>query len=429
MDVTPSALGEVRNVSLLASELRASEIIKLAGEIKAKIAAGSKIYNYTIGDFDPKIFPIPAALKEAIIKAYEEDQTNYPPSNGIEPLRNTLSAFIKKEQGLAYEPDAFLVAGGGRPLIYAAFQAMLDADEPALFPVPSWNNNHYTTLTNGRQIAVETTAEAHFMPTAAMLQPHIQEAGIVALCSPLNPTGTVFTEPALSEICDLIVAENERRKGIRKPLYLIYDQIYWQLCFGDTKHIDPVSINPAMRPYTIFIDGISKAYGATGVRVGWAFGPRHVIDKMKSILGHVGAWAPKPEQVGTSIFMSDEKVSGEFLKGFKSSIHERLDAFYKGFIEMKQAGLPVDAIAPKAAIYLTVKIDLTNRSTPEGTLIHSVEETTRYILDKAGLALVPFSAFGADKDSTWYRLSVGTVKTNDIPVVLDQLRKVIEPLN
>jgi aspartate aminotransferase len=414
---------------LLASELRASEIIKLAGEIKAKIAAGSKIYNYTIGDFDPKIFPIPAALKEAIIKAYEEDQTNYPPSNGIEPLRNTLSAFIKKEQGLAYEPDAFLVAGGGRPLIYAAFQAMLDADEPALFPVPSWNNNHYTTLTNGRQIAVETTAEAHFMPTAAMLQPHIQEAGIVALCSPLNPTGTVFTEPALSEICDLIVAENERRKGIRKPLYLIYDQIYWQLCFGDTKHIDPVSINPAMRPYTIFIDGISKAYGATGVRVGWAFGPRHVIDKMKSILGHVGAWAPKPEQVGTSIFMSDEKVSGEFLKGFKSSIHERLDAFYKGFIEMKQAGLPVDAIAPKAAIYLTVKIDLTNRSTPEGTLIHSVEETTRYILDKAGLALVPFSAFGADKDSTWYRLSVGTVKTNDIPVVLDQLRKVIEPLN
>jgi aspartate aminotransferase len=262
-----------------------------------------------------------------------------------------------------------------------------------------------------------------------MLQPHIQEAGIVALCSPLNPTGTVFTEPALSEICDLIVAENERRKGIRKPLYLIYDQIYWQLCFGDTKHIDPVSINPAMRPYTIFIDGISKAYGATGVRVGWAFGPRHVIDKMKSILGHVGAWAPKPEQVGTSIFMSDEKVSGEFLKGFKSSIHERLDAFYKGFIEMKQAGLPVDAIAPKAAIYLTVKIDLTNRSTPEGTLIHSVEETTRYILDKAGLALVPFSAFGADKDSTWYRLSVGTVKTNDIPVVLDQLRKVIEPLN
>jgi aspartate aminotransferase len=428
MDGIPSTLNEVRNVSLLASELRASEIIKLAGEIKAKIAAGAKIYNYTIGDFDPKIFPIPTALKDAIVKAYEADQTNYPPSNGIEPLRNTLSAFIEKEQGLAYDADSFLVAGGGRPLIYAAFQAILDREEPAVFPVPSWNNNHYTTLTHGRQIAIETTAEAHFMPTAAMLEPHIQEAGIVALCSPLNPTGTVFTAPALSDICDLIIAENERRKGVRKPLYLLYDQIYWQLCFGDTKHIDPVSINPSMRPYTIFIDGISKAYGATGVRVGWAFGPRQVIDKMKSILGHVGAWAPKPEQVGTSNFMNDQNASTQFLTAFKSSIHERLDAFYRGFIDLKNSGLPVDAIAPQAAIYLTVKIDLNGRITPDGNLINAVEDTTRYILDKAGLALVPFSAFGAGKDSTWYRLSVGTVRLDDIPVVLEQLRKVIGSL-
>ncbi len=227
----------------------------------------------------------------------------------------------------------------------------------------------------------------------------------------------------------MIVAENEKRQGKRKPLYLIYDQIYWQLCFGDTKHVDPVSLNEKMRPYTIFIDGISKAYAATGVRVGWAFGPKPVIDKMKSILGHVGAWAPKPEQVAVSSFMSHPEALVSYMESFKSEIHERLTKFYEGFRDLKADGLPVDAIVPQAAIYLTVKIDLDGRSRPDKTPLTDVKDATAYLLDAAGLALVPFTAFGSNANSPWYRLSVGTAKMNDIPVVMEKLRTAIEQLN
>ncbi|MCA1763668.1 MAG: aminotransferase class I/II-fold pyridoxal phosphate-dependent enzyme [Flavobacteriales bacterium] len=126
-----------RKISQLAEELQGSEIIKLAGEIKTQIAEGKEIYNYTIGDFDPAIFPIPTLLKEEIIRAYENGHTNYPTSNGIIELRETLSGYIKNKLGISYSPDAFLVAGGARPLIYAAYQALLDPDEDAVFPVPS----------------------------------------------------------------------------------------------------------------------------------------------------------------------------------------------------------------------------------------------------------------------------------------------------
>ncbi len=417
-----------RKLSELAEELKGSEIIKLAAEIKAKLAQGAKIYNYTIGDFNPNIFPIPTALRDGIIAAYQEGETNYPLSNGIAPLRETLSTYLKDKLGLSYSSEEILVSGGARPLIYAAYQAMLNPSEKAVFPVPSWNNNHYTTLTRGSQVALQTTAENNFMPTVDDLRPHMHEAGLIALCSPLNPTGTVFTEKDLREISELIVEENKKREGNRKPVYLIYDQIYWQLCHGDSKHHDPVSLVPGVRPYTVYIDGLSKAFAATGVRVGWAFGPERIMAKMKSILGHIGAWAPKPEQVASAKYLSSDDPD-RFMKGFKSDVLERLNGFYKGFKTLKDEGLPVDVISPQAAIYLTIQIDLVGRTTPDGIVLKSIGDVTQYILTEAQLAIVPFSAFGAEGDDKWFRLSVGTSKMEDIDVVIDNLRSSILRLN
>ena len=118
------------------------------------------------------------------------------------------------------------------------------------------------------------------MPTAADIKPYIQEATLVALCSPQNPTGTIFSKEGLEEICDMILAENVRRGPDAKPVYLMYDQIYWALTYDGTHHVNPVIMRPEMRNYTICIDGISKSFAATGVRVGWAFGPDKIINKM-----------------------------------------------------------------------------------------------------------------------------------------------------
>lgn len=423
-----NTLSPNRKISQLAEELQGSEIIKLAGEVKAQIAEGKEIFNYTIGDFDPEIFPIPTLLKDEVIKAYEEGYTNYPTSNGILELRETLSEYIAKNLGVNYDSSQFLVAGGARPLIYAAYQALLDPDEDAIFPVPSWNNNHYTTLTRGNPVAVETTAQQNFMPTASDIAPYIKSAGLIALCSPLNPTGTAFSKAKLDEICEMVLAENKRRGENAKPLYLIYDQIYWQLCHGEQAHYHPVGLHPEMKPYTIYIDGLSKAFAATGVRVGWAFGPAEVMGKMKSILGHIGAWAPKPEQVATARYLAKHSDTANYLKDIKTKLHSRLDGFYRLFLSMKESGLPVDAIAPQAAIYLTVQIDLKGKTLPDGTALHTVKDVTRYILEEAGVALVPFSAFGASDKSNWYRLSVGTSKMSDIAKVGEKMTAAIKRL-
>lgn len=412
-------------VSNMASNLVGSEIIKLAGEIKDRIASGQKIYNFTIGDFDPSVFPIPEKLEEAIVEAYRARHTNYPPANGIQGLRTVLAQFIQQHQGLAYPADDFLIAGGARPLIHAVYQALVDPGDKVLFPVPSWNNNHYTHMAHAEAVVLETTQETNFMPTAEQLAPLIGDVRMLALCSPLNPTGTVFEAEQLKAICDLVIAENEKR-GPDNPLYVLYDQIYWTLCYGDAKHVDPVSLHPAMRPYTLYIDGLSKAFAATGVRVGWAFGPQVVINRMKAILGHIGAWAPKAEQIGSETFLLDSTAVQNYLTWIREELAARLLQAYNGFKALKEAGYPVDAVYPQGALYLTVKIALNQRVTPDGKVINNARDTATYLLDNAGVALVPFFAFGADESSDWFRLSVGTATLEGIS---DALKKLQNGLN
>lgn len=416
-------------VSQKAKNLIGSEIIKLAAEINEKIKQGNTIYNFTIGDFNPKIFPIPSALKELILENYRLDQTNYPPADGVVELRESVSSFLKHFGNLDYNKNEILIAGGARPLIYAIYQTLVDPGEKVIFPVPSWNNNHYTYLAKGEQIVVETKPENNFMPTAEELGPHISDAVLVALSSPLNPTGTVFSSEQLETICDMILEENRKRGEGRKPLYLMYDQIYWLLTLGDTQHVNPVSLRPEMRNYTLFVDGISKGFAATGVRVGWSFGPEPIINKMKSILGHVGAWAPKAEQLATATFLKDFDAVNEYLKWIRHETQDRLHGFYEGCKLLRSEGFRVDAIVPKGAIYLTIQFDLKGLRTPEGKRLETTDDVTSYILNEAGFAIVPFYAFGSPRESSWYRLSIGTCRKEEIPEIIQKLRVALGKLS
>ena len=412
-------------LSQLSETLIGSEIVKLGGEIKEKIRQGEKIYNFTVGDFDPSIFPIPKELEEEIIVAYRQHFTNYPLAEGNLDLREELKSFIKEWQGLDYGLNEILVASGGRPLIYAAYRAICDKGEKVIYPVPSWNNNHYTHFIEGDHIVIEATAATNFMPTAASIRPHVKDAALISLCSPQNPTGTTFRKEELEAICDLVLEENKRRGPEEKKLYILFDQMYWHLTYGDIKHFDPVTLRPEMKDYTLFIDAISKVFAATGVRVGWSTGPATLISKMKSILGHVGAWAPMAEQKATAKFLQKKPAIEAYLIQIKEALAERLHRIYDGFEKLKQEGLPVDAITPEAAIYLTVKIDAKGKQTGDGKTLQTQQDVTSYLLNNAGLAIVPFSAFGSGKDNPWYRLSVGTCHLEHIPEMIERLRSAL----
>lgn len=422
-------INDTAPLSHLSQTLIGSEIVKLGGEIKERISKGQKIYNFTIGDFDSSIFPIPQKFEDLICEAYRNKKTTYPPANGIAALRESVAHFIKKYEGLDYTPDEVLIAAGGRPLIYTAYRAIVDKGDKVIYPVPSWNNNHYVHFNEGVHTVIEATPENNFMPTAADIEPHIKEAVLIAVCSPLNPTGTVFKKEELEKICDLILKENARRSADEKKLYLLYDQMYWTLTFGDTQHYTPVALRPEMKEFTIFIDGISKAFASTGVRVGWAFGPQKVLNKMRAINSHVGAWSPMAEQNATAAYLKEDNEVENYLTHIKNELHLRLQRIYEGFQKLKSEGFDVDACKPEAAIYLTVNLNLKGKTTPEGKILESQQDVTAYILNEARLALVPFFAFGGSKESPWYRLSVGTCRKEEIPEVFEKLRNALQELS
>ena len=415
-------------LSYLSETLIGSEIVKLGGEIREKISQGQTIYNFTVGDFDPSIFPIPAELEELVIDAYRKHFTNYPAAEGNLDLRVAISQFIRHREELDYAPAEILVAAGGRPLIYSLFRAICDKGDKVIYAVPSWNNNHYVHFVGGEHVVVEATAESNFMPTAEEIRPHIKGATLLSLCSPQNPTGTTISKEELGLICDMVLEENASRGEREKKLYVMYDQMYWHLTYGEIVHYNPVSLRPEMREYTIFIDAISKVFAATGMRVGWSMGPGSIINKMKAILTHVGAWAPMAEQKAVAQYLTQHENIDRYLEKFKKEIEVRLRDIYDGFRELKQAGFSVDAITPQAAIYLTIKVDLKGKTTPQGKKLENQSDVTAYILDEASLAVVPFYAFGASRSSAWYRLSVGTCKREDIKNMLQKLRQALEKL-
>lgn len=414
-------------LSQLAENLVGSEIVKLGNAISARVRSGEKLYNYTIGDFNPAIFPIPKKMEELIIESYKEHHTNYPAAQGEIELRQAVAHFAKQWNNLDYAPDDILIAAGGRPLIYSLFAVLVDAGDKVIYAVPSWNNNHYTNINRGENCVIEATAENNFMPTAAEIEPYIQGATLLCLCTPQNPTGTTLEKGELEKICKLVVDENNRRAAAEKKLYVMFDQMYFTLTYENTKHYNPVSLVPAMKEYTIFISGISKAFAATGVRVGWSLGPGGVIAKMRSLLTHMGAWSPMAEQKAIAKFLwEDEYITGYFAE-FKTALSTRLKQIYAGFIKLKEKGFAVDAIAPQAAIYLTIRLDLVGKKQGD-KILTSQRDVTSYILDEAKLAVVPFYAFGADEHSPWYRLSVGTCRLEEIDHMFLKLETALEKL-
>ena len=413
-------------LSALARGVRGSVILKIAAEIRAMKARGEAVCNLTVGDFDPAYFPIPETLDEEIRRALTDGQTNYPASDGILPLREAIAEYYHRELGLDYPVDGILVTSGARPLLYGIYRTLLDPGDTVIYPVPSWNNDHYVHLSGARAVEITVHASSNFFPTAEHLAPHLGNARLLVLNSPANPTGTVIDPAELEKLGELVLAENRHRawRG-RRPLYLLYDQVYWTLTFGHARHVTPVGLLPDLAPYTILLDAISKSFCATGLRVGWGLMPPVVRSRMADILGHVGTWAPKPEQVATAALLGKADEIRAFRERMTERVKERLDLLYDGFSAMRAAGLPVYVVEPQGAIYLSVKFGLVGRR-HRGTALRTNEDVREVILREAGFGIVPFQAFGLNEESGWFRISVGSVSVDDIRAALPRVRAVLQ---
>jgi aspartate aminotransferase len=416
-------------LSRLASELQGSEILKIGAEVRAAAARGRPVTNLTIGDFSAKEFRIPRAMEEGIVNALAAGEFTYPPSNGLESLRNSIRKFYLDRTGNDYPLESILVTSGARPAIYSLFRAVVNEGDAVVYGVPSWNNEYYVQIVGAKGVPIVCDASTNFQPTAKSLKPHVRGARLLAMNSPLNPTGTMIDAAVLGEICDLVLEENARRSASERPLYLMYDQVYWMLTAGDAAHVDPIGSRPEMAPFTVLVDAISKAFAATGLRVGWAVGPADVIKAMSDISGHVGAWAPRPEQVATAKLLCDTNAVDQYIEGMNRDATARLQALADGLRAMKKDGLPIDCVEPQGAIYVSAQFNLRGRQTPNGERLETNDQIRRYLLDAAGLGAVPFQAFGFPGDTGWFRLSIGVVSVADIMSLLPRIRSAVEAVS
>lgn len=418
-------------VSSMAAGLVGSEILKIAADVRAMREQGATICNLTVGDFDPAEFRIPQALEEGIVRALRAGETNYPPSAGIPQLREAVRAHMARAFGVDVPVAQVLVTGGSRPGIYGVYRTLVDPGERVVYPVPSWNNNHYVQLMQAEGVPVPCRAADAFLPTRKALAGAVRGARLLALNSPLNPAGTAFTPTQLGELCDLVLEENARRSAsgtTERPLYLMYDQVYATITFDGVRHEHPVALRPEMAPYTFTVDGISKAFAATGVRVGWVTGPADVMPVMSDVLGHVGAWAPRAEQVATAAFLADGDAVRAYGAQLAAGVRERLGLLRDALEAMRADGLPVETVPAMGAIYLSARFAVMGRTTRDGTVLRTNEDIRHWLLAEAGFAVVPFQAFGVREDDGWFRLSVGAVSPAVVRDAMPRVRAAVEAL-
>jgi aspartate aminotransferase len=425
-DGAPPRLGS------LAAGISGSQILRIAAEINALKASGAEVCNLSVGDYAPDQFPVPDALLEELQQALAEGATNYPPATGILELKEAVCEAYERFFGLRYPTTGTVITSGARPVVYSLFRAVLERGDVVLNPTPSWNTHYYTALAEAENLVIPSLPKDGFLPRREALEPHIRRARVLCLCSPGNPTGTLFDEPSLRAINALVLEENARRAASEeRPLFVLYDHVYWPITHGGRAHLTPVGLDPEMARYTVFVDGISKAFAATGVRVGWAVGPPDIITGMSRFTSHAGAWAPKPAQLATARFLRRLEECDAALVHLQSALEARLKTLVDGLETLTARRLPLRFIAPEGALYLTLHLDVLGRQTSRGEALECNEDIRSYVLEAAGMGIVPFEAFGCPEPQArgWFRLSVGAVSDADIQALIPRLGAALEGLS
>ena len=407
----------MEKLSRIGNNIVGSEIIKISQQIK-EISKTKPVINLTIGDFNSELWPIPSKLKQHIEQCYEDGLTNYPNSQGEINLRESVSKHIKQQFDVDYSPEEILIGGGVRPLIYTVYKATTNPNESVIYPVPSWNNNHYCFLHSVEKTEIECLPENSFFPTVRDIEVRIGDnTSLVCICSPQNPTGRVIDPEVLKGICELVVNENKVRAGQvgSRPLYLFFDQIYSDIT-QDGKFVHPIKLCPEIRPYLICADGISKSLNATGIRVGWLFGPKDIIGKMTEVLSHIGAWAPKPEQHGLDKYIREDYADYQFhITNVKLDYELITLKICNKFEELKEKGFNVDCQRPEGGIYISVYLDYVKS-------FGSTEEYISFLINNCGLGIVPFEYFGS-KEQGWFRISIGNISNSNLDDVIRTIEK------
>ena len=368
-------------------------------------AAGVDVVSFGAGEPD---FDTPVHIKEAAKKALDAGATKYTLVEGTLALRKAVAAWLGKAHGLSIDPAEVIVSSGAKQSIFNAVLALIDEGDEVIIPTPAWvSYNDIVKLAGGRPVNVPTTAESNFQVRVEDVEKAMTpRTRMILVCSPSNPTGAVYDEATLRGLAQL---------AVDRDVWLMTDDIYRTLLYGDAKFFQPATIGEAVRAHIILIDGVSKAYAMTGWRVGFTVAPRPVVEGMATLQGqsttHAAAVAQAAAQAAVEGPTDElEKMRLEFDKRRKVMVARLRE-------------IPgVKCVEPKGAFYAFPDLSaFVGRKTPEGKKIENDLALCEYLIEAAKVAVVPGSAFHAPG---YVRLSYATSMKN----VEEGIRRMAEAL-
>ncbi len=388
-------------LALRMSKIQESMTLALSAKAKKMRREGIDVISLSAGEPD---FSTPDNIKNKAIEALSKGFTHYTTVSGIPELKDAIIQKYKRESNVDYSPNQVIVSTGAKQALYNAIFALIGPGDEVLIPIPYWvSYRDQVIMAEGVPVFIDTDEKSGFQFSIDDVKKSLtSKTKLILLNTPNNPTGVIYNEDVLKEIADL---------AIERDLYIISDEIYEKISYGETRVRSIVAIEPKVKERAIIINGFSKAYAMTGWRLGYAVGPEEVIKAMNKIQGQV-----------TSCPNSIAQWAGvEALTGPQDEVARMRDEFKKrrDFVMEKLAGIPhVSYVRPQGAFYIFVNISYYFNKVYKNYKVADSLSMSEYLLNEEKIALVPGSAFGKEG---YLRLSYATSKEN-LEKALDRLK-------
>ncbi len=389
------------------NKIHISPTMQIAAEAKKMKAEGIDVIDLSVGEPD---FPTPHNIKEAAKKAIDENQTRYTINAGTIELRKAIAQKLKRDNHLDYNLNEIIVSNGAKQCVYNSVLATVNDGDEVIIPAPYWvSYPDMVRMANGKTIFIETKESNGFKLKPEQLESAITaKTKVIILCNPSNPTGSAYTKNELEVLAEVMNGKN---------IFIISDEIYEKLTYGDFKFVSFASLSNEMKKRTIVVNGVSKTYSMTGWRIGYAAGPGDIIEAMNKIQSHSTSNASSISQAAAiEALAGPQYVIGEMLEEFKL----RQEYFHKELTSING----ITCYKPEGAFFLFPNVShYFGKSTEVFKIGHSFD-FAMHILYEAHIAAVPGSAFGAEG---YMRFAYATSMENLKEAIL-RLKKVLSKL-
>lgn len=370
---------EKKYLSTRVKNVQESETLKITGKAKKMLGEGKDVVSLSAGEPD---FPTPDFVGEAAIEAIKRDFTKYTINTGILELRKAIVEKFKRDNNLEYTVDQVIVSTGGKQSLANIFLALLNPGDEVVIQAPYWvSYPEMAHLADAKEVIIYTDIDSDFKITPQQLKDALTDkTKMFIFNSPSNPTGTVYSEDEIRAIMEVL--------RDREDIFIISDEIYEHLIYGELKHFSPAAVE-GFYDRVVTVNGVSKAYSMTGWRIGYAAGPKWIIDAAGKIQSQTTSNPTSISQVAaTAALNGNHQVVNEMRDEFK----KRRDYLYEEF--NKIPGLKVNN--PGGAFYMLVSVEGLMGKTLGGKVMKDSATLATYLLDEHLLATVPGVAFGAE---------------------------------